>query len=56
MQDKWSVEKACACVTRNRHRINENKVIQVYGVVGIKMWGAIDYLCHYGGYSWSKAA
>jgi hypothetical protein len=56
MGDKWTVEKACARLTANRHRIAENKTIQVFGDVGIKLWGAIDYLCRYGGYSWQKGA
>lgn len=52
--DKWNGEKAVAMLTRNRHRVTENKVIEVHGDCGLKVWGAIDYLCHHEGYSWQK--
>jgi len=32
---------------------NDPKMILVSsGSIGIKLWGAIDYLCHYHGYKW----
>lgn len=32
-----------------------NRVIIVKGNVGLKIWGAIDYLCHAHRYNWKKA-
>jgi hypothetical protein len=29
-----------------------DKVVNVQGLVGIKLWGCIEYLCHKHGYTW----
>jgi hypothetical protein len=47
---KWTEDKAITSLVKKRVRVySKERTIHVKSV-GIKLWGAIDYLVHYCGY------
>lgn len=50
---KWTEEKAIKSLRDNK-AIVQGKSIAVTRETGIRLWGAVDYLCRVHGYRWVK--
>lgn len=54
MANKWEEKTARACLVRNGINVKGRQITLSVKGVGIKVWGAIDYLCNEHKYSYMK--
>ena len=55
MAKKWNIETACQSIIDSGQTISRSsKTVKVYKPPGIKVWGAIDFLCNHHGFSVSR--
>lgn len=52
MPEKWTEKTAKEMVTRNGGRVGINVIF--HQSPGLRVLGAIDYLCNYKGHTWQK--